>query len=76
MPQPRGLRLGQLWLWARRIPAAPLVGVGQIAVTDTLAAPRVGEKTAMDAQGWVLILGRVAFAALYRRSVTLRGAPA
>ncbi|MGW3628018.1 hypothetical protein [Streptomyces sp. NPDC000880] len=72
--RPRGLRLGQLWLWACRLPDGPHLGFGRIAVTDTPTGPTAGgERTARDGQGWVLVLGGVAFAVLRHRSVTLRG---
>lgn len=72
--RPRGLCLGPLWLWAWRIPGAPKVGYGRIAVTDTPTGLG-GRRTAVDGQGWTLVLGGIAFAVLYRRAVTIRSMP-
>lgn len=66
-----GLRLGPLWLWARRIPGAPKIGYGRIAVTDTPSGPDGDERQAVDGQGWTVVLGGVAFAVLHCRTVTL-----
>ncbi|MFG2761520.1 hypothetical protein [Streptomyces wuyuanensis] len=66
---PRGLRLGPLWLWVARIPQGPACGFGRIATTDTPRDPAPGQMVARDGQGWVLVLGGVAFAALRCRSV-------
>jgi hypothetical protein len=63
--EPRYLRLGPwMALWAVSLGQGPRFGVGQIAATDTPrdSAPR--KRTALDAQGRVLIVGGVAFAVL------------
>ncbi|WP_167739504.1 hypothetical protein [Streptomyces subrutilus] len=73
--RPRGLCLGPLWLWAWRIPGAPKVGYGRIAVTDTPTGPVGGKRVAVDGQGWTVVVGGVAFAVLYRRAVPLRSTP-
>ncbi|MFG2986196.1 hypothetical protein ACGFYQ_33930 [Streptomyces sp. NPDC048258] len=69
--RPRGLRLGPLWLWARRIPSGPNLAYGRIAVTDTPHRPRGGRAVARDGHGWVLVVGSTAFALLRCRSVPL-----
>lgn len=70
---PRGLCLGPFRLWAVRIRQGPNFGFGRIATTDTPRDSAPGERWAQDAQGRVLIMGGVWFAALRCRSVPLRG---
>ena len=65
---PRRLRLGPFRVWSARLPGAPALGFGRIATTDTPGAPAPGQR-AHDENGWVLVIGGRAFAALRRRSV-------
>ncbi|MER6616332.1 hypothetical protein [Streptomyces xantholiticus] len=67
--EPRYLRLGPFRLWAVRIPHGPSLGFGRIATTDTPSNPAPGQQYVRDGNGWVLMLGGVAFAALCCRSV-------
>ncbi|MFJ4880149.1 hypothetical protein ACIP93_33745 [Streptomyces sp. NPDC088745] len=69
MRAPRGLGLGPFRLWAVRIPQGPNLGFGRIAATDTPSNPASGQEYVRDGNGWVLVLGGVAFAALRCRSV-------
>jgi hypothetical protein len=71
MRTPRGVSLGPFRLWAVRIPQGPSLGFGRIATTDTPNDPAPGQKVAHDGNGWVLVLGGVAFSVLRCRSVPL-----
>jgi hypothetical protein len=73
--RPRGLRLGPWLPWVFLIPHGPNLGVGRIAVTDTPRDPAPGQTQARDGQGYVLVVGGVAFALLRCRSVPVRHAP-
>ncbi|MEU2969038.1 hypothetical protein ABZ687_29175 [Streptomyces ardesiacus] len=66
---PRYLRLGPFRLWAVRIPQGPNLGAGRIATTDTPDNPAPGQRYMNDGNGWVLVVGGVAFAVLRCRSV-------
>ncbi|MEV8344608.1 hypothetical protein [Streptomyces niveus] len=66
---PRYLRLGPYRLWTVRIPQGPNLGFGRIATTDTPMNPAPGQRYVSDGNGYVLVLGGVAFAALRCRSV-------
>lgn len=66
---PRGLSVGPFRLWAVRVPQGPNLGFGRISTTDTPGNPAPGQRYVRDGNGWVLMLGGVAFAALRCRSV-------
>ncbi|MFE4580163.1 hypothetical protein [Streptomyces chartreusis] len=66
---PRYMRLGPFRLWTARIPQGPNLGFGRIATTGTPRIPAPGQETGYDGNGYVLVLGGVAFAALRCRSV-------
>jgi hypothetical protein len=65
---PRYLRLGPFRLWSARISQGPNLGFGRIATTDTPRNPAPEQKYVNDGNGYVLVLGGVAFAALRCRS--------
>ncbi|MCX5182601.1 hypothetical protein [Streptomyces sp. NBC_00268] len=67
--RPRGLRVGPFLLWAVRIPQSPNFGFGRIATTDTPGNPAPDQQYARDANGRVVVVGGIAFAALRCSSV-------
>lgn len=66
---PRCLSVGPFRMWVARVPQGPAFGYGPIATTDTPSNPAPGQQVMNDANGRVLVLGGIAFAALRCRSV-------